>query len=78
MSNKQELLKPVQLQVNNTGAWKTICRFSAEDVQAGIHVMDAAHSLQQVDATLKFRIATADALASPLMYLEKGQWKSVV
>lgn len=75
MRSKQELLKPVQLQVNNSGAWKTVCRFDADDQESGVKVMDAAYSLQQVDASLKFRIATGDGLANSLMHLEKGEWK---
>lgn len=67
--------KPVQLQVNNTGAWKTVCRFDAADQIAGIKVMDAANNLQQIDSSLKFRIATGDGLAIALMHLDKGEWK---
>lgn len=68
--------KPSQLQVNNTGAWKTVCRFDAGDQDAGAKVMTAAIHLQQVDSSLKFRIATADHRALALMQLQKGEWKA--
>ena len=68
--------KPVQLQVNNSGAWKTVCRFDADDLEACDTVIEAAQNLQAVDAGLKFRIVTRDSLASVLMYFEKGEWRS--
>lgn len=69
--------KPVQLQVNNTGAWKNVCSFDADDHVGGVKVMQAADLLQQVDPSLKFRIATRDSLNEALMHLVKGEWKSV-
>jgi len=68
--------KPVQLQVNNTGAWKNVCNFDAANVAAADKVTDAAEALQQIDPSLKFRIATRDGLNEALMHLVKGEWKN--
>jgi hypothetical protein len=62
--------KPVQLQVNNTGAWKTIVRFDAGDALATGYAQEAATMLKRVDARNQFRIATREGLPVVLMRLE--------
>lgn len=69
--------RPVQLQVNNTGAWKNVCHFDAGDQVAGFKVMEAAVLLQQVAPSTKFRIAMSGGLSEALMHLDKGEWKKV-
>lgn len=75
MSQHQEHRKPVQLQLNNSGAWKTIVKFDAADDMVSLHVMEAAKMLRSIDGFIKFRIATAEALPSVLMYLDGPEWR---
>lgn len=71
----KEHKKPVQLQLNNSGAWKTIVKFDAAEEDDSDSVMDAAQTLQIVDESARFRIATRDAQPLVLMYLDKGEWR---
>jgi hypothetical protein len=66
--------KPVQLQVNNSGAWKTVLRFDAADEVKGDKVQRAALMLAEAVPDLRMRIATTDALPIVLMYLTNGEW----
>lgn len=75
MSQHQEHHKPVQLQLNNSGAWKTIVKFDAADDMASDQVMEAAKQLRSIDSAIKFRIATAEALPAVLMYLDGPDWR---
>ncbi len=71
MPVKQEQhAKPVQLQVNNSGAWKTIAQFDAADVAATELAQSSARWLRIIDKGLKFRIATRDSLPVVLMRLD--------
>jgi hypothetical protein len=69
-------VKPVQLQLNNSGAWKTIVRFDASDEKKSDMAMGSAAALQAVDGSARFRITTRDSLPTTLMFLESGEWKS--
>lgn len=77
MRSKPEHKQPVQLQVNNSGAWKTVCHFDACQHKSGVMVMDASRKLQKVDASLRFRISKAvDGQTVVLFHLDAGEWKS--
>ncbi|MFM9902109.1 MAG: hypothetical protein ACKVOT_13945, partial [Polaromonas sp.] len=64
----------VQLQANNSGAWKTIARFDAGDVEADRRIKIGAILIRQADSTVTFRIATVEALPSVLMRMNNDQW----
>jgi hypothetical protein len=74
---KAEHRKPVQLQLNNSGAWKTIVKFDADTETIVGKVMEAAIALQAVDPSAKFRISTRHSLPLVLMHLDKGDWRKV-
>lgn len=61
--------RPVRLEVNQRGAWKSICSFDAGDEAAADTVQMAAVNLQRVGGG-KYRICTEDSLPLPLMYLD--------
>lgn len=68
--------KPVQLQLNNSGAWKTIASFDAEDAVATGYIHEAAKMLHMVNPGGKFRIATRDSLPVVLMRLgDDLEWR---
>lgn len=69
--------KPVQLQLNNSGAWKTIVKFDAAEDDISDKVVAAAIFLSGIDETARFRIATRDALPEVLIYMDKGEWRKV-
>lgn len=75
MSKSNASVKPVHLQLNNSGAWKTIVSFDAANDQVVGQVMEAAVELQRIDASARFRIASKDSLIGALMYLDKGEWR---
>lgn len=52
--------KPVQLQVNNSGAWKTVAKWDAGDDAASTKAHDAVDLLGQINDDYTWRIATAD------------------
>jgi hypothetical protein len=60
-------VKPVKLQVNNSGAWKDVVRFDAADAVVSGEVMDAAATLGRIGG-VSWRVCTADALQLSLMY----------
>ncbi len=74
MSGPSIHLKPVQLQVNNSGAWKTVLRFDAADECAGDQVQRGCLTLAQAVPDLRMRIATVEALPLVLTYLNGGEW----
>lgn len=61
--------RPVQLQINNSGAWKTVAKFDAGDERAGDDAQKAVELLGQVDSGNKavWRIATDEALPCVLL-----------
>lgn len=44
---RNEFKKPVKLELNNSGAWKTLGRFDAADDEQTALVLDAAETLVQ-------------------------------
>lgn len=52
--------KPVLLQVNNSGAWKTVAKWDATDDAASTKAHDAVDLLGQINDTYTWRIATGD------------------
>ena len=69
--------KPCQLQLNNTGAWKTIVKFDANHEGTVGKVMVAAIALQEVNPRANFRIVTCHSLPLVLMHLESGDWREL-
>ncbi|KLN57647.1 hypothetical protein [Variovorax paradoxus] len=72
-------LRPVKLQINNSGAWKDIAHFDAGNDVACMHVLDAAKTLGEIDAQrVQYRVVTEDALPEVLMTWSKDDgWKDV-
>ena len=60
-------LRPLQLQLNNSGAWKTLLRFDGNDAQAADKVRAAGQLMGEVNPELNLRIATAEALPAVLL-----------
>lgn len=67
------MLKPVKLELNNTGAWKTLGRFDADDDAQSSLVMDAAedlvktlHNSEDPRGCPKLRVAIDDGLSTVL------------
>ena len=50
--------KPVQLQLNNSGAWKTVASWEATDDSASTKVHEAVELLGQVNEAFTWRITT--------------------
>jgi hypothetical protein len=76
VTNPKPGSKPCVLQVNNSGAWKTVLHFDAAiDIQVN-DVQNGAELLHNVNQASRFRIATDDGLQTALMHLEKGQWRN--
>ena len=67
--------KPVQLQLNNSGAWKNVVQFDAADQVTSDKVVEAAVALSAIDTSARFRIATHDAFQQVLLYVGKGEWR---
>ena len=55
-----ETKRPAQLQVNNSGAWKTVVRFDAGDEARAAAVQRAAQELYEADQRTSWRIATEE------------------
>lgn len=68
-------IKPVQLQVNNSGAWKTVVSFDAADEAQIRRIERAAEALHLVDAGSTFRIVTKEHPKQVLMHLDNHQWR---
>lgn len=68
----QAKTKPVRLEVNRAGAWKSVMPFDAADEHAADQVMAATQALHHVGGG-KWRICTDEALPCALMYLDKPQ-----
>lgn len=68
--------KPVALQVNNSGAWKSVIRFDAGENLESSQVMEAAETLARIDGKCTFRIVANDGLQLVLMHCTaKDGWK---
>lgn len=66
--------RPVNLQVNNSGAWKNVISWNAADQQKTIDAQAAAIVLQFVNPRTTFRIVT-EGTQDVLTHLAKGEWK---
>lgn len=66
--------KPVILQSNDAGGWKTVVRFDAADDAATAEVVAAAEMLQSVSRRTRFRIVMDDGLQTNLTHLSAGVW----
>lgn len=62
--------RPVQLQVNTNGAWKTVLRFDASNDAAAELVQQGAQMLYEASGSVSFRIATCDS--HPLLLRHLG------
>lgn len=71
--------RPVQLQINNSGAWKTVAKFDAGDEQAGANAQQAVELLGQINSSkTTWRIATDEALPCVLLrWSVVTGWKAV-
>ena len=69
-----EATRPVQLQVNLAGAWKTVLHFDAGNVTAAEQVQQGALMLHEAAPNTSFRISTRDRLPVVLRHLSKGTY----
>lgn len=70
--------RPLQLQVNLNGAWKTVLHFDAGDDQASSLVQRGALTLHAAALNTHWRISTRDSYPIVLCYLNTdtdGEWK---
>lgn len=69
----------LQLQVNTSGAWKTLLRFDADDERAACLARDGALMLHEAEPRLAFRVATCESLPRVLFLLgkESSGWREV-
>lgn len=68
--------RPIQLQVNNSGAWKTVARWDAGDDEASENAHEAVALLGVVDSNCTWRIATREDHPVVLKYWDpKAGWK---
>lgn len=67
----------LQLQVNTSGAWKTLLRFAAGDVRTASLARDGAYMLAEAEPALAFRVATCESLPRVLYRLDRrsGGWR---
>jgi hypothetical protein len=64
-----ERTKPAKLQLNNSGAWKDVVHFDADDTEQTDAVTDAAEALGRVPGNrLTFRLVKDDGTAEVLMH----------
>lgn len=70
--------RPVQLQINNSGAWKTIARFDASDDESADKARAAGQLLGELGGGPRttLRIATDEAMPCVLVRWdgERGWW----
>jgi hypothetical protein len=66
--------RPVQLQVNLAGAWKTVLHFDAGDAIASDKVQQGALMLHEAAPNADFRIATRERHPVVLRHLSKGTY----
>lgn len=70
-------IRPVQLQVNTAGAWKTVVRFDAGNGLAAIQIQEAAQVMYEADPSTYWRIATVERSPDVLRHMGKnthGLW----
>ena len=74
MSQNVNTTRPVQLQVNLAGAWKTVLHFDAgNDVAAG-QVQQGALMLFEAAPSASFRIATQERHPTVLRHMGKSTY----
>lgn len=66
--------RPVQLQVNTNGAWKTVLRFDASDKGDWLNVRLAVAQLHEADPESSWRIATQCRPTVVLSHLGKSTY----
>ncbi|MDH0494281.1 hypothetical protein [Comamonas aquatica] len=70
-------LRPVQLQVNTAGAWKTVVRFDAGNDLVATQIQESAQVLHEADPSTYWRIATNERSPDVLRHMGKnthGLW----
>jgi hypothetical protein len=67
-----ETSRPVQLQVNTAGAWKTVVRFDAGNDLAAEQIQQAAQVLYEADPGTYWRIATNERSPDVLRHMGKS------
>ncbi|MGK2897818.1 MAG: hypothetical protein ACSLE9_03920 [Burkholderiaceae bacterium] len=68
--------RPVQLQVNNSGAWKTVTRWDAGNDEASSMVHEAVALLGAADSSCTWRITTAESYPVVLKHWDsKNGWQ---
>lgn len=63
----------LRLELNNTGAWKVILRFLADDAHATGVVQESTYQLARLDTKAKWRISTDEAQPKVLCYCTHDQ-----
>ena len=66
--------RPVQLQVNTNGAWKTVLQFDAGNATASEQVQQGALMLYEASPAASFRIATRDSHPYVLRHMGKSTY----
>lgn len=69
-----------QLQLNNSGAWKTLASWPRDDADKLSNALNAGLMLYYIDARAKFRITTQEAYPRRLRELDNttgGRWRRV-
>lgn len=66
--------RPVQLQVNLAGAWKTVLHFDAGDATAAAQVQQGAVMLHEAAPITSFRIASQDRHPVVLSAMSKSTY----
>ncbi|TAN12924.1 MAG: hypothetical protein EPN34_03105 [Burkholderiaceae bacterium] len=67
-----------QLQINNSGAWKTLAAWPRDDDDKRSNALNAARFLYYCDQRAKFRIATCETIPKVLRELNnttRGLWR---
>jgi hypothetical protein len=77
---EEHVARPVQLQINNSGAWKTICKFDAGCEPTADMVKSAVELLMFADSkkNASYRIASCDPLPHVLLRYEHAHGWVVV
>lgn len=77
MTTPADTARPVQLQANLNGAWKTVLRFDAGDECAYAKVEQGARMLHKAAPGVGFRISTTDSVPLVLRHISRqtgGIW----
>lgn len=60
--------RPVRLELNNSGAWKVITRFDADDDHATNVIQESTYALAKIDTKARWRVCTDAPHPVVLMY----------